>query len=154
MCIGARPHLVRAYCQAYDIVIRTDLKSSPPTYAGEAVATVDVQSSTSKLEFHAGKNLSITHIAISSSDLKTTSAQLIPLSALSYDAATERAVLDLKDLAGGGLKEGQKGVKVWFRFEAELEKSMHGYYKSEGDLDEKTGEKPVYVAIKATASSS
>jgi len=49
----------------------------------------------------------------------------------------------LKEIGGGGLKEGQKGVKLWFRFEAELEKSMHGYYKSEGDADEKTGKKPV-----------
>lgn len=119
------------------------MKTSPPTYAGETVVTLDVHTSTSTLEFHAGKNLSITHIAISSSDLKTTSAQLIPLSALAFDSTSERATLDLSEIAGGGLKQGQKGVRLWFRFEAELEKSMHGYYKSEGDLDEKTGKKPV-----------
>ena len=91
--------------------------------------------------FHAGKNVSITHLAISSSDLKTTSAQMIPLSALSFDEASERVTVDLKDV-GGELREGSKGVKIWFRFEAELEKSMHGYYKSEGDADE-DGKKPV-----------
>ena len=125
------------------MVIRTDLKSSPPSYAGEVLVTLDVNESTDSIHFHAGKNLSITHIALSSSDLKTTSSQLIPLSAISFDEDSERATLDLKQVGGGGLKEGQKGVKLWFRFEAELEKSMHGYYKSEGDVDEKTGKKPV-----------
>ena len=125
------------------MVIRTDLKSSPPSYAGEVLVTLDVNESTDSIHFHAGKNLSITHIALSSSDLKTTSSQLIPLSAISFDEDSERATLDLKEVGGGGLKEGQKGVKLWFRFEAELEKSMHGYYKSEGDVDEKTGKKPV-----------
>jgi len=125
------------------VVIRTDLKSSPPSYAGEVLVTLDVNESTDSIHFHAGKNLSITHIALSSSDLKTTSSQLIPLSAISFDEDSERATLDLKEVGGGGLKEGQKGVKLWFRFEAELEKSMHGYYKSEGDVDEKTGKKPV-----------
>ena len=124
------------------MVIRTDLKSSPPSYAGEVLVTLDVNESTDSIHFHAGKNLSITHIALSSSDLKTTSSQLIPLSAISFDEDSERATLDLKEVGGGGLKEGQKGVKLWFRFEAELEKSMHGYYKSEGDADE-TGKKPV-----------
>lgn len=123
------------------MVVRTDLSSS--TYAGESQVTLDILESTSSLIFHAGKNVSITHLAISSSDLKTTSSQLVPLSAVSYDEASERVTVDLREIGGGGLKEGQKGVKVWFRFEAELEKSMHGYYKSEGDLDEKTGKKPV-----------
>lgn len=126
------------------MVIRTDLKTSPPSYAGESIVTLDVLESTSSLIFHAGKNLSITHLAISSSDLKTTTSQIIPLSAVSYDEASERVTVDLKEV-GGGLKDGSKGVKVWFRFESELEKSMAGYYKSEGDLDEKTGKKPVYV---------
>ena len=89
--------------------------------------------------------MSITHIALSTSDLKTTSAQLIPLSALSYHEKSEVATLDVSSIAGGQLKAGSKGVKLWFRFEAELEKSMHGYYKSEGDADPKTGKKPVYA---------
>jgi aminopeptidase 2 len=55
----------------------------------------------------------------------------------------ERGVLDLSELPGGGLKEGSKGVKVWFRFESELGGSMMGYYKSIGDPDSQTGEKPV-----------
>lgn len=124
------------------MVIRTDLYSSPPSYAGESLVTLDIKETTSTLVFHAGKNVSITHLAISSSDLKTTSTQLVPLSALSYDEVSERATIDLKQVGGGELREGSKGVKVWFRFEAELEKSMHGYYKSEGDADE-TGKKPV-----------
>ena len=119
------------------MAIRTDLQTSPPTYAGEAFITLDVKDDTSSLVFHAGTNLSITHIGIASTDLKSTSTQLVPLSALSYDETTEVATLKLEQ----SLKAGSKGVKLWFRFESELEKSMHGYYTSEGDLNEKTGEK-------------
>lgn len=58
----------------------------------------------------------------------------------------ERGLVDLKSLPGGGLKAGTKGVKVWFRFEAELSGNMMGYYKSEGDR-EVEGKKPLYVDI-------
>jgi hypothetical protein len=64
------------------------------------------------------------------------------LAGMEDEGRGERATIDLKQVGGGELREGSKGVKVWFRFEAELEKSMHGYYKSEGDADE-TGKKPV-----------
>lgn len=43
---------------------------------------------------------------------------------------------------GGMLKKDAKDVKLFMRFEGELLGSMMGYYKSEGDLDEKTGKKP------------
>lgn len=132
------------YRQHYDIVIKTDLVSSPPTFTGEALITLDVNSSTSELVFHLNKELSITHIAISTSDLKTTSSLVIPKEELKLDEEKERATISLAKLPGGGLKEGTKDVKVFFKFESELHATMFGYYRSEGDADE-NGKKPMYV---------
>ncbi|WVQ78532.1 hypothetical protein IAT38_000618 [Cryptococcus sp. DSM 104549] len=129
--------------QHYDIVIKTDLLSSPPTFSGEALITLDVLEDTSSLEFHVHKTLSLTHIAISTTDLKTTASVVIPTSELKLDEDRERGVVPLDKLPGGGLKKGTKGVKVFFRFEAELKSAMHGYYRSEGDADE-NGKKPIY----------
>lgn len=84
-------------------------------------------------------------MGLTSVDLKSSTKQQIGLDKFTYDAEQTRATVDLKDIPGGGLKAGQEGVKAWFRFEAELEGSMNGYYKSEGDVDEKTGKKPMWV---------
>ncbi len=81
-------------------------------------------------------------MGITSSDLKTTSSSILPLSALKVNDDQERGVVDVSSLPRGGLKAGSKGVKAWFRFEAELGGSMMGYYKSEGDADE-NGKKPL-----------
>ena len=110
---------------------------------GEAAISLDIKADTSKVIFHAAGNLRISHMALASADLKSTSAQLIPTSALTFDAKFKRATLDITSLPGGILKAGSKGVKLWFRFESELDQSMNGYYRSEGDVDEKTGKKQV-----------
>ena len=90
-----------------------------------------------------GKELKVTHMAITTSDLKSTSSLVLPSSALTVDEEKDRGIIDLKSLPGGGLKAGQKDAKVWFRFESELAGNMVGYYLSEGDEDEATKKKPV-----------
>nr|ODN86532.1 hypothetical protein L203_04234 [Cryptococcus depauperatus CBS 7841] len=110
------------YPNHYDLAIKTDLLSSPPTFSGET--------------------LSITDIAISTSDLKTTSSVVIPKEVLELDEELEMGTIPLEKILGGGLKENQKDVKIFFRFEAELKGAMHGYYRSQGDADE-NGKKPM-----------
>lgn len=127
--------------QHYDIAVKTDLLSSPPTFSGESIVTLDVSSDTSTLVFNTHKSLKISHIAIATNDIKTSSTLVIPLDQLSYDEEQERGKLDLSKLPGGGLKAGSKGVKVWMKFDAELQGNMVGYYKSEGSTDEETGKK-------------
>jgi aminopeptidase 2 len=129
--------------QHYDLAFKTDLSTSPPTFSGEALIHLDVHSQTPSLVFNVHHSLKITNIAISSSDLKTSSTHVLDISKLSIQEGKERGVVDLTDLPGGGLKAGSKGVKVWFRFESELTGSMMGYYKSVGDEDAETGKKPV-----------
>ncbi|ODN83394.1 hypothetical protein L202_01538 [Cryptococcus amylolentus CBS 6039] len=136
----------------YDLVVKTDLLSSPPTFSGELIVTLDVQENTSALVFHLDKELAVTHIAISTSDLKTTASLVIPKEQLKIDEEKERGTVPLDKLPGGGLKQGQKDVKVFFKFESELKSAMHGYYRSEGDADE-DGKKPIYglTQFEATA---
>ncbi|KAK8869616.1 hypothetical protein IAR55_000183 [Kwoniella newhampshirensis] len=132
------------YPSHYDLVVKTDLLSSPPTFSGEVIISLDVKSDTSTLHFHLHKELTVTHIAITSSDLKTTSSLTIPVSELKLDEEKDTASIALTNLPGGGLKAGSKDVKVFFKFESELRSAMHGYYKSLGDPDE-DGKKPVYA---------
>lgn len=127
--------------QHYDIAVKTDLISSPPTFSGESIITLDIENDTSTLVFNAHKSLKISHIAISTNDLKTSSTLVIPVDQLTLDEDQERGKLNLSSLPGGGLKAGTKGVKVWMRFEGELQGNMVGYYKSEGSTDEETGKK-------------
>lgn len=127
----------------YDVVVKTDLTSSPPAYSGEMLVTLDVHEDTHQLVFNVHEAVNITHIAASSSDLKTSSAVVLPLEALEKQPKTARGVLDLKSLPGGGFKAGTKGAQVWFRFESPLARDMMGYYLSEADVDEETGKKPV-----------
>lgn len=101
---------------------------------------------TNTLTFNLHPTLKITHLSVSSADLKSSSAVQVPVDALKHDKEQERCVVDLSSLPGGALRSGSKGVKLWTRFEAELGGSMAGYYKSEGDLDEETGKKPMCVA--------
>jgi aminopeptidase 2 len=124
-------------------VIKTDLSTTPPSYSGEVLVNLDVTTDITSLVFNLHPSLIVTHLAISSSDLKTMSSLVLPLSQLSVDEKQERATVDLSSLPGGGLRAGGKGVKLFVRFEAELGVSMAGYYKSEGDPDETTGKKPV-----------
>jgi len=128
--------------QHYDLVIKTDLLSSPPTFSGEIMIHLDVHEDVKELVFNLNESLKVTHIAITSNDIKTSSSQTLDVSALSVDKELERATLDLSGVPGGVLKQAAKGAKVWMRFEAELGRSMVGYYESEGDLDEQTGKKP------------
>lgn len=127
--------------QHYDIAVKTDLLSSPPSFSGESIITLDVNSDTSTLVFNTHSSLKITHISIAANDLKTTSTLSIPVDQLVYDKDQERGKINLDKLPGGGLKAGNKGVKVWMRFEGELQGNMVGYYKSEGSTDEETGKK-------------
>jgi aminopeptidase 2 len=128
--------------QHYDLVIKTDLHTSPPTFSGEALITLDVHSDISKIVFNLHKTLHISHMAISHSDLKSTNSIALPASELSFDDEQERGILSLASLPGGELKGGVKDVKLFFKFDAELLPSMRGYYKSEGDADE-NGKKPM-----------
>ena len=98
--------------------------------------SLDVHSDTSELEFNLHPTLKLSHMVISSSDMKSTASQVLPSSTLSTNEEQERAIINLASLPGGGLKRGSKDVKVWFRFGADLVGGMSGYYKSEGDVDD------------------
>lgn len=119
------------------------MHTSPPTFSGEGLIELDVLEDTKTLTFNLHPTLNITHLAISSSDLKSSSAVQIPVDTLTHDKDQERCIVDLSNLPNGSLRSGSKGVKLWTRFEAELGGSMAGYYKSEGDLSEETGKKPM-----------
>ncbi|WVO17857.1 hypothetical protein L204_105555 [Cryptococcus depauperatus] len=134
---------ISVYPNHYDLAIKTDLLSSPPTFSGEAIISLDIKEDISSLVFHLDKTLSIADIAISTSDLKTTSSVVIPKEVLELDEELEMGTIPLRKILGGGLKENQKDVKIFFRFEAELKGGMHGYYRSQGDADE-NGKKPIY----------
>lgn len=112
-------------------------------FAGEALIDLSTRSSTSSLTFHLAKNVIITHIALHTAELKSTSSLSLPLDSLSFDEDKERVTVDLKQVPGEGLKAGSE-VKLWVRFESELTGSMLGYYRSEGDADD-NGKKPVYA---------
>jgi aminopeptidase 2 len=99
------------------------------------------KASTSQLVFHLSKNVTVTHLALHTSELKSTSSIALPLESLSFDHDQERATIDLKQGSGQGLVAGAD-AKLWVRFESELTGSMAGYYKSEGDAGE-DGKKPV-----------
>ncbi|ORX33751.1 leucyl aminopeptidase [Kockovaella imperatae] len=133
------------YPEHYELVVKTDLAANPPSYSGELIVTLDVKKDTSSLVFNMSKSLNITHTAITTSDLKSSSSVVLSESDLTYNEKNDRGTLNLSSLPGGGLKAGQKDVKVWFRFDSVLAGNMVGYYLSEGDKDEKTGEKPKYA---------
>ena len=82
-------------------------------------------------------------MAITTNDLKSQSALSIPTSSMKVDEEEEVGVIDLSSLPGGGLKAGTKDAKIWMRFDSELLPNMIGYYRSDGDLDETTGKKPM-----------
>lgn len=131
------------YPKHYDLAIKTNLHTSPPSFSGEVLITLDVTKTTSTLVFNAHSSLKITDAAISSSELKSTNSVVLPSSAITANEEQERASIDLGQLPGGGLQEGTK-AKVWMRFEGELKGNMVGYYKSEGDADDQ-GKKPIYA---------
>jgi aminopeptidase 2 len=76
-------------------VVKTDLESSPPSFSGESLTHLDITSDITTLTFNLHPTLSVTHLAISSSDLKTTSSLVLPLTALSVDKDQERGSVDL-----------------------------------------------------------
>ena len=123
------------------MAFKTDLQSL--RFAGEALIDLSTRSSTSSLTFHLAKNVTITHIALQTAELKSTSTQSLPLDSLSFDEDKERITVDLKQIPGEGLKAGSE-AKLWVRFESELTGSMAGYYRSEGETGE-DGKKPVYA---------
>lgn len=102
---------------------------------------IDVRSDTSKLVFNVHPSLSISHLAIASTELKSTSTIVLPTSSLSVNEEQERGIIDLAQLPDGGLKAGAS-AKLWLKFDGELKGNMVGYYKSEGDADE-AGKKEV-----------
>lgn len=127
--------------QHYDVAIKTNLHTSPPTFSGEVLVHLDVKADTSKITFNVHPSLKVSHLAISSTELKSTAAVVLPTSALSVNEEQERGVVDLASLPDGGLKAGAS-AKLWLRFDGELKGNMVGYYKSEGDADE-AGKKQV-----------
>lgn len=63
----------------YDLAFKTDLASSPPTFAGEALIDLEVKEDSSSLTFNIHESLKITHLAISAAELKTSAAVHISL---------------------------------------------------------------------------
>lgn len=124
----------------YQLAVKTDLAATPASFSAEAIIDLAVDETTSSIVFNLHPSLSVTHIALASGDLEATA---IPTSALSVDAETERATLDL-GAVGGGLTAGVHGAKLFVRWEAELGGNMMGYYKSNGDADEH-GNRPMWV---------
>jgi aminopeptidase 2 len=104
---------------------------------------LSTRSSTSSLTFHLAQNVTITHIALQTAELKSTTSQSLPLDSLTFDEDKERVTVDLKQIPGEGLKAGSE-AKLWVRFESELTGSMAGYYRSEGETGD-DGKKPVYA---------
>lgn len=103
---------------------------------------LDILEDSTSLVFNIHESLNVTNVALTSTELKTTAAVHIPKSAVSHDTKQERTKIDLQSLPGGGLKQGSK-VKLFVRWESPLGDNMVGYYKSDGDLDEATGKKPM-----------
>lgn len=126
------PERSRLTIQHYALAIKTDLQAL--RYYAEALIDLSIKADTSTLTFNIHPSVQVTHLAISSSELKSTSSVALSLSELSVDEEQERGVIKLDKLPGGGLKAGGE-AKLWIRFEAELGGSMAGYYKSEGDVD-------------------
>nr|ODN87859.1 hypothetical protein L203_03061 [Cryptococcus depauperatus CBS 7841] len=88
------------YPSHYDLAIKTDLLSSPPTFSGEAIISLDIKEDISSLVFHLDKTLSITDIAISTSDLKTTSSVVVPKEVLELDEELEMGTIPLEKILG------------------------------------------------------
>lgn len=128
------------YPRHYELAFKTDLEASSPTFSGEALISIDVLNDTKALVFNHHDALKVTHLAIASTELKTTAAVQLPIKAFSLDKEQERGTIDLSSLPDGGLKAGSK-VKLFMRWESDLGRNMVGYYESIGDED-KNGKKP------------
>jgi aminopeptidase 2 len=126
----------------YDLALKTDLSSSPPSFGGEALIDLEVTEDSTAITFNIHESLTVTHVAIAAAELKTTAAVQIPPSAITHDAKQERSVVDLAAMPGGKLLAGSK-VKLFVRWESNLGDNMVGYYISKGDVDEATGKKPM-----------
>lgn len=120
----------------YDLAIKTDLASSPPTFSGEAIISLDVVEDASRIVFHIHPSTKITHLALAAGK----ESKSLPIGALAVDDDKERATVDIS--SAGGLKAGDEAVKLLVRWEGELGGNMSGYYKSNGDLDE-NGKRPM-----------
>jgi aminopeptidase 2 len=123
------------YPRHYDLAFKTDLSTSPPTFGGEGLISLDILADTKDITFNLHPSLKVTHIALQATELKTAATVQIPVSALTVDEDQERGRVDLSNVPGGSLKQGSK-VKLFLRWESELGGNMVGYYKSDGDKDE------------------
>jgi aminopeptidase 2 len=120
----------------YDVAIQTDLESTPPTFLGEAVITLNVASDDTELSFNLNSSaVKITHLALSAGSAAVTQ---LDIATISFDEEWEVATVDLMSV--GGIKTGE--AKLFVRWEGELSGNMNGYYKSVGTPDE-NGNRPV-----------
>lgn len=110
----------------YELAIRTDLASSPPSFSGEVTISLEAVEDTKEVVFHAHPELKVSHVALEGHGE-------LALSSLSSDEEKERVSVDVA--SAGGLKAGDK-KKLFIRYEAELNGNMMGYYRSNSDPDE------------------
>lgn len=116
----------------YEVAILTDLAQNK--FSGEALIHLDVLKDTSSLVFNIHPDLKVTHLAVKSTEAKTSAAVNLPVSALSIDKDQEGGTVKLDKLPGG-LKGGDK-ARLFVRWESELGDNMVGYYRSEAEADE------------------
>lgn len=121
----------------YELAIRTDFDATPPSYSGEALISLDVKDDTSKLVFNIDASLNVTNVLLGASE--DAAVTEVPLSALSVHKESQRGQLDLRQ---SSLRAGTK-AKLLLRWEAPIGTNMAGYYVSEGDVDSKTGKRPM-----------
>lgn len=104
----------------YNIAIKTDLDSAPPSYSGEVIITLDVKNDTTSLVFNLDPSLRVTNILVGSG--KGIEATPIPVSALTIDKDQQRGHLNLGDAS---LAAGAE-AKLFISWEADIGTNMTG----------------------------
>lgn len=138
--MGNAPKLARVNCRLptttrplhYDLAIRTNLESHPPSFSGEILATVEVTEPTREIVFNLGPKIVLKGMALETDG----GASTIPLDSLVRDDLSEQVVVPLGalELAAGNT------VRLWVQWEGEIGKE--GYHRSIGDPDA-NGKRPV-----------
>ncbi|KAG0149414.1 hypothetical protein CROQUDRAFT_74268 [Cronartium quercuum f. sp. fusiforme G11] len=108
----------------YDLTIRTDLESNPPTFQGVAQIELNILNETDTITFHAAPSLSILAVLIESE----------PAKSISFDQKTERCHASFSKSFPTNSK-----ISLGVIFKAELEGSMMGYYRSTYEFEGKKG---------------
>lgn len=115
----------------YKLVIETNLESNPPTFSGDMIVYLHVDSECDTITFNAHPSLKINYLTVSA---KGVAGYAVPVDTLTTDAAKERVSVNLGKF--GSLKPATEDLKVFIAWEAELQPNLTGYYISTGDPDE------------------